>query len=381
MKKKLSRKKIIVLCLTIPAALAFLVLVGTALSLVVSYHRYAYEKVPIVERSNEYVQPSTEPQPEGWEEVSVEQEHLGMDVDEIEEITLRQPEATTRRDSGFNREHSFGRSSTVVNVTGKTPIYKVEQKNPDIENILIIGTDSSDVTKERGRSDAQIILSYNKKTGEIKMTSVLRDSLVPIENRGWNRINAAYSFDGVGLAVNTINEVFDLDIQRFVVIDFNGVVDFIDAVGGVTINLTKAEVGYMKNRITDVDFKVGENRLDGESALVYMRIRWIDSDFKRTSRQRNVISALANEILNQKNAAEIYELTHFAFKLVKTNITVTELASTVASIALNSSGGINIESQHVPYSDAFSYKYYNKMAIISFDIEDAARRVNEFIYG
>ena len=134
-----------------------------------------------------------------------------------------------------------GKISVVV------PIYKVEKKDPNIENILVIGTDSRDVVRERGRSDAMIVLSYNKKTGEIKMVSILRDSLVPIEGRGWNRINAAYSFDGVGLAVNTVNQLFDLDIQRFVVVDFNGVTDFIDKAGGVTINLTQKEVDYLTN--------------------------------------------------------------------------------------------------------------------------------------
>ncbi len=376
MKKKFSKKKIIIICLAVPPAIALLAVIGAVLSLVVSYHQYAYEKVPIVDRSNEYVEPVTDLQPEGWENVTVNPE----DFDKEEPITLA-PQSNVTPDRGISRNNSFGRSSNAINVTGKTPIYKVEQKDPDIENILIIGTDSRDVTKERGRSDALIIMSYNKKTGQIKMTSVLRDSLVPIEGHGWNRINAAYSFDGVGLAINTINEIFDLDIQRFVVIDFNGVIDFIDAVGGVTINLTNAEYKVLKHYFPDKDLKVGENRLDGELVLDYMRIRRIDSDFKRTNRQRTVISALANEILNNKSIPEIYRLTHFAFKLVKTNITATELVSTVLSIAVNSKGGINIENQHIPYSDAFEYRYYNGMAITAFDIEDAARRLHEFIYG
>ena len=87
---------------------------------------------------------------------------------------------------GFDRNASFGRNENVKSVYGKTPIYKVEKKDPNIENILVMGTDSRDVTRERGRSDALIVLSYNKKTGDVKMISILRDSLVPIEGRGWN---------------------------------------------------------------------------------------------------------------------------------------------------------------------------------------------------
>lgn len=179
-----------------------------------------------------------------------------------------------------------------------------------------------------------IILSYNKRTGAIKMVSVLRDSLVPIEDRGWNRINAAYSFDGVGLAVNTVNQLFDLDIQRFVVVDFNGVTDFIDKAGGVTISLTKAEVDYMTRYSNGaVSYNIGPNKFNGDRALVYMRIRKI-------------------------------------------------LTSVIGSVATKAAvSGLNMESQHVPYSDDFTYKYYNGMAIISFNIDDAARRVNRFIYG
>ncbi len=246
-----------------------------------------------------------------------------------------------------------------------------------------MGTDSRDVTRERGRSDAMIVVSYNKKTGEIKMISVLRDSLVPIEGRGWNRINAAYSFDGVGLAVNTVNQLFDLDIQRFVVVDFNGVTDFIDRAGGVTISLTQAEVDYLTNYSGGaVKYNVGPNDFNGDRALAYMRIRKIDSDFKRTERQRNVIETLARKIVSEKSLSEIYDLTDFAFGLVKTNISLTELTSVIGNVATNAMrSGLTIDSHHVPFSDAYTYKYYNGMAIISFDTYDAARRVNEIIYG
>ncbi len=141
--KEIKQEKIIILCMAIPVAVALLVLLGAGLSLVIGYHQYAYEKVPIVDRSDEYIEPLTDAQPDGWENVTVNQQHLGMDLDEIESLTLA-PESNARPESGFNREQSFGRSSNVINVTGKTPIYKVEQKDPDIENILIIGTDDGD---------------------------------------------------------------------------------------------------------------------------------------------------------------------------------------------------------------------------------------------
>ncbi|MBQ2903031.1 MAG: LCP family protein [Clostridia bacterium] len=386
MEKKSKKKKLWLLLLLIPLVLVFGTFAGVTLPLIISYHNNAYEKVDIVERSDEYVVPETDPQPDEWKDVTLREEDLGRDlVTEPQTLanSVNQGGGSGIKGDGLDRNASFGRNTNVKSVYGKTPIYKVEKKDPNIENILVMGTDSRDVTRERGRSDAMIVVSYNKKTGKIKMISVLRDSLVPIEGRGWNRINAAYSFDGVGLAVNTVNQLFDLDIQRFVVVDFNGVTDFIDKAGGVTISLTQKEVDYMTNYSNGhVKYNVGPNKFNGDRALIYMRIRKIDSDFKRTERQRRVIETLARKIVSEKSLSEIYDLTNFAFGLVKTNISLTELTSVIGNIATDAMrSGLDMESHHVPFSDAYTYKYYNGMAIVSFDINDASRRVNEIIYG
>ncbi len=381
MKKKTSKKKIFLICLLIFFVIIAGTLAGIALPLIISYNKNAYEEVDIVERSDEYVMPETDPQPEEWADVTIGADEVGRDYETLPH-DVNGGGGNIKGDS-YDRNASFGRNENAKSVYGKTPIYKVEKKDPNIENILVLGTDSRDVTRERGRSDAMIVLSYNKKTGEIKMVSILRDSLVPIEGRGWNRINAAYSFDGVGLAVNTVNQLFNLDIQRFVVIDFNGVTDFIDKAGGITISLTQAEADYLTNyNGGKVKFSAGPNQFNGDRSLAYMRIRKIDSDFKRTARQRNVIETLAKKIITEKSLSEIYDLTNFAFGLVKTNISLGELTSIVSEVATDAlSSGLKMESHHVPFSDAYVYKRYNGMAIVSFDINDAARRVNKIIYG
>lgn len=383
MKKKSKKKRILILCLLIPFVLIVGTAVGVTLPLIISYNNNAYEEVDIVERTDEYVMPETDPQPSEWVDVTLSEDELGRDLPGVTLPNNVNGGGGNIIEDSYDRNASFGRNSNTVSVYGKTPIYKVAKKDPNIENILVIGTDSRDVTRERGRSDAMIVVSYNKKTDAVKMVSILRDSLVPIEGRGWNRINAAYSFDGVGLAVNTVNQLFNLDIQRFVVVDFNGVTDFIDKAGGVTISLTQAEVNYLSNYSGGkVHYEVGPNKFNGDRALAYMRIRKIDSDFGRTARQRNVIETLARKIVKEKSLSEIYDLTNFAFGLVKTNISISELTSVIGDIASSAiRKGLNIQFQHVPYSDAFAYKYYNGMAIISFNIDDAARRVNNFIYG
>ncbi|MBP3697061.1 MAG: LCP family protein, partial [Clostridia bacterium] len=336
-KKKKKKWLIVLLCILLPILIIFGSVAGVYFSLMASYNKLSYVDVPVVERSNPYVEPPTDPQAPEWEGVEPEADDIGRDF-----IAPGQPIPNNEGGGGgsdyqgdpYDRNASFGRSPNAKSVYGKTPIYKVEKKDPNVENILIIGTDSRDVTRERGRSDALIVLSYNKKTKEIKMISILRDSLVPIEGHGWSRINHAYSWDGVGLCVNTVNELFDLDIQRFVVVDFNGVTDFVDEIGGVDMNLTQAEADYITEYSGGkLKTQAGMNHLNGDRALVYMRIRKIDSDFKRTERQRKVIEAVAKKIIAEKNLSEIYDLTEFAFGLIKTNITFNELTGTVADIA------------------------------------------------
>jgi len=273
-----------------------------------------------------------------------------------------------------NSNNSFGNSSNAISVYGRTPIYKVDQIDSDIINILVLGTDSRNVVKDRGRSDTMIVVSYNKKSGEIKMVSFLRDMLVPIEGYDWNRINTAYFFDGVGLSVNTVNQLFGLDIQHFVVIDLNGARDFIDYIGGVKITLSESEA-----RVIGVTYSKDPILLDGATALLHMRNRSSDSDFGRTERQREVIVAVFNKIIYGKTLSEILDMTKYAMGMVKTNISATTLTSLATSIVANA-GNLSIESQSIPYTDAYQFAWYKKMAILSFDIQSTAERMLEFLY-
>ena len=296
------------------------------------------------------------------------------------EVPANKPTAPEQSGTGAitapknNSENSFGNSTNTVSVYGKTPIYKVEKKDENIINILVLGTDSRDVVRDRGRSDTMIVVSYNKETGEIKMVSMLRDMLVPIEGYNWNRINTAYFFDGVGLAINTVNQLFGLDIQHFVVVDFHGAEDFIDYIGGIELTLSESEAKFI-----GVKHSSEPILLDGATALLHMRNRKSDNDFGRTERQREVIVAVFNKILSEKSLTEILDITKYAMGMVRTNISATTLASLATSIVGNA-GNISIETQSLPYSDAFQYAWYGKMAILSFDIEDTAERLQGFLY-
>lgn len=216
-------------------------------------------------------------------------------------------------------------------------------------NLLILGVDN--VSQGTRRSDTLLIASVGYQT--FCLTSVLRDTMVEIPGHGMGKINAAYNYGGAELTMRTLNQNFGLNLTRYVVVDFATLADLINALGGVDISLTQKEQDEI-NRIYDIslprltakgynlsDFpKVQANfsaadadgyapvHLDGYQALVYARIRKIDSDFGRTHRQRKLVSASLSAL--KQNAWKpwlLYRLGKIAWTQVDTNLNPLEAGS------------------------------------------------------
>ncbi|MBR4896720.1 MAG: hypothetical protein IKZ41_09840, partial [Clostridia bacterium] len=124
---------------------------------------------------------------------------------------------------------------------------------------------------------------------------------------------------------------------------------------------------------------VGVNHLGAADALMHMRNRKIGYDFARTSRQRDVLTAVIRQIMS-KPITEIYEILNYSFSLVKTNISLTSLTSLALSVSTQGSN-LAISTQQVPYSDAYKNAWYNGLEILSFDIASTATRINQFLYN
>ena len=135
-----------------------------------------------------------------------------------------------------------------------------------------------------GRSDAMKVLSLDAKNNVAKITSIQRDTLIyiPGVKQDFEKLNHAYAYGGATLAMQTINYNFDLDLTRYVAINFEGVQHVIDAMGGIELEIKEYEVPYISNVS-----KVAINILSGEQALGYMRVRYADSDYVRMDRQNN----------------------------------------------------------------------------------------------
>ena len=200
----------------------------------------------------------------------------------------------------------------------------VEQELKDYRNIAIFGLDSRDNSFSNSRSDCIIIVSINKKTNDVKLTSVYRDTYVDIEGHGLDKITHAYAYGGPELAINTLNKNLDLNITEFVTVNFDTVETIVDSIGGITLTISDAEAGQ-------IGFSSGGTyTLDGKEALAYSRIRKIDSDYQRTERMRTVLEAVFNKVKKQE-LSEISNFVDIVLPHISTNMSTNSIISLVPS--------------------------------------------------
>lgn len=177
---------------------------------------------------------------------------------------------------------------------------KMTSKN--VVNVLLIGADSRKGTNT-GNTDVMMLVSLNKKTKQIKLVSLMRDSYLYIEGKNnsfCTKLNAAFSMGGPETLMNTIENNYKIEIDNFVMVNFESFKSIIEAMGGVTVDVKKYEANYANNRYK-LSMPYGEKvTLNGEEALAFCRIRGCDADgdISRTRRQRSVINAMISRVKN-----------------------------------------------------------------------------------
>ena len=221
---------------------------------------------------------------------------------------------------------------------------QAEENLSEYRNIALFGVDSRDSSLGKGnRSDCIIIASLNNKTKEVKLISVYRDTYVNIEGHGLDKITHAYSYGEAPLAIKTLNENFDLNITEFATVNFDSVAKAVNALGGVTINVTNEELNYINDYIGETakvtglsDQKVttaGKQTLNGVQAVAYSRIRYTSGgDYKRTERMRTVIEAMI-EKFKTKSIGEMNQIIDQILPEIYTNITTADIFSLLPSVA------------------------------------------------
>lgn len=185
------------------------------------------------------------------------------------------------------------------------------QETPDgYTNVALFGLDSREGELDGGvRSDSIMIVSIHNRTGEVKIVSVFRDTLLQQQDGSYNKANAAYSYGGPQEAVAMLNRNLDLDIDKYATVNFNSLADIIDILGGVEIELTGEEIFWMNGYAAETSQVVGRPtteldpnvpgvyNLDGIQAVSYTRIRYTaGDDFKRAERQRIVLQQIIQKM-------------------------------------------------------------------------------------
>lgn len=230
----------------------------------------------------------------------------------------------------------------IINDTVKE---KEETVMKGYRNIALFGVDSTTgaLTKDT-RSDTIMIASINQDTGECKLVSVYRDTYLNLSNDTYNKCNGAYARGGPEMAMSMLNLNLDLNITDFVTVGFAGLTDTIDALGGVYIDVDDSEISHLNNYqlcIAD-DLKrtytpvssTGYQLLNGLQATGYCRIRYTaGDDFKRAERQREVLSAVADQAKKNASPAALGQIANNVFEEVYTSLDLTEIVSLLGDIA------------------------------------------------
>ena len=254
-----------------------------------------------------------------------------------------------------------------------------KEEESQVVNIAIFGVDKNGDQTD-GRSDAMKVLSLDAKNNVAKITSIQRDTLIyiPGVKQDFEKLNHAYAYGGATLAMQTINYNFDLDLTRYVAINFEGVQHVIDAMGGIELEIKEYEVPYISNVS-----KSGYQHLSGEQALGYMRVRYADSDYVRMDRQTTVMKAMFSK-LTTLGYTELLSLLNDCLPYVETNLTKDEILS-LGMQALKVDLG-NIQTYQVPrggYEDinhTVSYNGYSPLYVMN-SYQDMVKDLHQNIYG
>ena len=256
-------------------------------------------------------------------------------------------------------------------------IAEADQKDDEVYNVLLVGTDSRDPNSDMGRSDSMMLVSFNKKENKSTVVSFLRDSLVDIDGYGKSRLGHTYAYGGVGLTINTINKTYDLDIQNYITSNFENLVGIIDEIGGVKVYISEEEAEYYRqNGMPDI--QSGDVILTGSQALAHARNRTLGSDFERTRRQRSVMYGIYRKVMEDKDPSSILSLINYCMNQVETNMSVTEIYDMAKDVL--AVDNLKMQQASLPQDGTYTDITYEGMAVLEIDFDANKKFLEELLY-
>lgn len=255
-------------------------------------------------------------------------------------------------------------------------------------NVALFGVDSREGELETDtRSDTIMIASLNRETLEVKISSVYRDTLLQQSDGTLNKANSAYAYGGPEAAIAMLNENLDMDIEHYVTVNFNSLIDVIDAVGGVEIDVQEEEIQYINGYATEIIKVTGKDSigvsqaglqtLNGVQATAYARIRYTTGDdFKRAERQRDVLTKVV-EKLQGASLSQINKIIDKVFPEVSTNFTLTE----ILDYALDAFDYKLGETTGFPFDKSTDTLNNIGSVVIPVTLESNVQQLHEFFFG
>ncbi|WP_432641991.1 LCP family protein [Acidaminococcus sp.] len=221
-------------------------------------------------------------------------------------------------------------------------------------NIMIMGVDkrSGDV----GRSDTLMVAMADPGKEKLSLLSVPRDTLVSIPGHGWDKVNHAYAYGGHTLSQKTLENFLGLQINNYVLVDFQGFVKLVDAIGGVDIDVEKdmqytdpydGETGLV------ISLHAGRQHMDGTTAIQYVRYRDEEGDIGRVKRQQKFMKAVFQKLTTTSLLTRAPEIARTLYQSIDTDLSVTDLASLLVTFAKNVSGDSRLETEMIQGSPAY----------------------------
>lgn len=300
--------------------------------------------------------------------------------------TVTEAEQNLTQLSGQNAEQTTAALPVIE------PIPAPERFEEGIQNILLIGSDTRN-DGEHDLADTLMIATIDNIAGKLRLASIQRDTAVYIggDLRHLARINSSMS-SGPEMVMQTVNRNFSLDISSYVAIEFTGVEDIIDALGGIEIDVPEDEafIGYMNDAIYEQTVlregwgyqgpsqqleSGGRQLLTGRQALGYMRVRKSDNDYQRTSRQRETLQLLLEKFL-QQDLLTMINIARQGLGLVRTNLGEMELLGLATSVLPRFRH--NLDQLQIPVQGTF-WEREDGVILPGFALLNP--RIHEFIYG
>lgn len=261
----------------------------------------------------------------------------------------------------------------------------------DVTNILLIGVDNDNLEgmDDRGNADGLMILSVNKSTKQVVLSSLMRDVKVSVPGAGYKtKLTLVYHYEGLGTLIDTIEQNFGIPIDNYVMVNYLSVVDVVDAMGGIELEVTSDELYWMEPKIINLNELLGQDAdanlidpsqagtltLNGIQTAAFLRIRYAgDGDFDRTGRARTVLMALADKA-RDLNVMEILSLADRVLPQITTDLSQTGALSLLLNMPKYL--GYDMVSNRIPIDDSWYFENSNNGSFVIIDLP-----VNrEFLY-